>query len=100
MRRMSMDQSFTRGAAAAALALGALVSASPARAQGGAVVVGGQPRQARDSFFVRVIDGSMKATIDSIMVMMRMLDDRSALSDDAARMRREVEARMQALVMA
>lgn len=50
-----------------------------------------QVRPARDSFFVRRIEAD-KVKIDSIMVIMRALDGESPTSEQAVRMRRELEA--------
>jgi len=76
------------GAVAAMLAVGA--SQVGAQATAGSIRVG--PGGVRDSIVVRVIDANFKAKIDSIMLITRELDDEPPMSENAARLRRELDA--------
>ena len=88
-----MDYSFIRGAAAALLVVAVVPDAGAQTA--GAV----QARPARDTFFVRAIEGD-KAKVDSMMVLMRQLEAQPAFSDEGMRLRREFEMVARALVAA
>ena len=88
-----MDHSFIRGAAAALLVVAVVPDA---RAQSAGVV---QARPARDTFFVRTIEGD-KAKVDSMMTLMRAFEAQPAFSDEGLRLRREVEMVARALVTA
>jgi serine protease Do len=90
-----MDQSFTRGAAVAAFALGTLAAFGPAGAQ----VTAGAVRTRGDSLVVRVID-SDRRMLDSVMVIMRALDNEPPMSEQAFVMRRRLEELMRALAIA
>src|SRR6185436_1905387 len=92
MRQVAMDQSFTRGAAAAVLFVGVWIA--PVGAQVAGAV---QVRPTRDSFFVRVIDGTMRAKLDSII---RLLDNEQPSSQQAMQLRGEIEATMRAFARA
>ena len=92
-----MDQSFTRGAAVAAFALGTFTAFGSARAQ----VAAGAIRQARgDSMVVRVINSDQKVMIDSVMAIVRALEGEAPTSEQAFRLRRELEAMTRALTFA
>jgi predicted metalloprotease with PDZ domain len=93
MRPKAMDHSFIRGAAAALLVVAVVPDAG---AQSAGVV---QARPARDTFFVRTIEGD-KAKVDSMMTLMRALEAQPAFSDEGLRLRREVEMVARALVTA
>ena len=88
-----MDHSFIRGAAAALLVVAVVPDAGAQTA--GAV----QARPARDTFFVRAIEGD-KAKVDSMMMLMRQFEAQPAFSDEGMRLRREVELVARALVAA
>jgi len=89
MGSKAMDHSLIRGAVTALLVVGV---APVAKGQ----VAAGQVRPARDTFFVRTMDVD-KAKIDSMMTLMRVLELRPAFSDEALRLRREVELVARAL---
>lgn len=91
-----MDHSFTRGAAAAVLALGTFAAARPAAAQ----VAAGAVRPARDSVVVRMIGTDQRVLFDSLAIIMRALDSEAPMSEQALKMRREFEAIARALGMA
>jgi predicted metalloprotease with PDZ domain len=90
MRPKAMDHSIIRGAAAALLVV-AVVPHAGAQSAGAA-----QARPARDTFFVRTIQGD-KAKVDSMMTLMRALEAQPAFSDEGMRLRREVELVARAL---
>ena len=92
-----MDQTFTRGAALAAFTLGTLAAVGSAEAQ---VAAGGVRPATRDSVVVRMINSDQKVMIDSVMVIMRALDGEAPMSEQAYRLRRELEAMTRALAMA
>ena len=73
-------------AAVAVLVVAAAVPAADAQPTTGTI----QVRPARDSFFVRRIEAE-KGKVDSIMVIMRALEAESPTSEQAVRMRRELE---------
>jgi membrane-associated protease RseP (regulator of RpoE activity) len=88
MRPKAMDHSFIRGAAAAFLVV-AVVPDVRAQSAGAA-----QARPARDTFFVRTIEGDkakIELRIDSLMMLMRAFETQPALSDEGLRLRREFE---------
>src|SRR5215510_11045997 len=89
MGSKAMDHSFIRGAVTALLVVGV---APVAKGQAAA----GQVRPARDTFFVRTM-GMDQVKIDSMMTLMRVLEARPAFSDEALRLRREVELVARAL---
>lgn len=89
MGSKAMDHSFIRGAVTALLVVGV---APVAKGQAAA----GQVRPARDSVSVRMMNVD-QARIDSIMTLFRVLDERPAFSDEALRLRREVEMVARAL---
>src|SRR5262245_35895362 len=89
MGSKAMDHSFIRGAVTALLVAGV---APVAKGQAAAVPV----RPARDTFFVRTI-GVDQTKIDSMMTLMRVLEARPAFSDEAFRIRRELELVARAL---
>src|SRR4051812_8620111 len=92
-----MDQSLTRGAAVAAFALGTFTAFGTGRAQ----VAAGAVRPARgDSVVVRILNSDQKVTIDSVMVIMRALEGEAPTSEQAFRLRRELESMTRALAMA
>lgn len=84
-----MDHSFIRGAVTALLVVGV---APVAKGQAAA----GQVRPARDTFFVRTMPVD-KVKIDSMMTLMRVLEAQPAFSDEAWRLRREMELVARAL---
>jgi C-terminal processing protease CtpA/Prc len=91
MMDMSKETIRWRGAAAA-LALLGMASTASAQSAGGGV----RPAQ-RDSFIVRVIDGTVKGRVDSIMAVMRLLQDEPVTSPQSERLRRELELMTRAL---
>jgi membrane-associated protease RseP (regulator of RpoE activity) len=96
IRTELMDQTFTRGAAVAAFTLGTLAAFGSAGAQ---VAAGAVRPLTRDSVVVRVIGGDQKMLIDSLMVITRALDSEAPTSEQAVRLRRELETMMRALAM-
>jgi membrane-associated protease RseP (regulator of RpoE activity) len=92
-----MDQFLTRGAAVAAFTLGTLAAFGSAGAQ---VAAGAARPLMRDSVVVRVINSDQKVMVDSVMVIMRALDGEAPQSEQAVRLRRELEAMTRALTIA
>lgn len=95
-----MDHVFTRGAVAA-LTFGTLVTAAPAaRAQGGAGVVV-RAAQRDTMVLLRIFGGpNDKAKIESLTVIMRMLESEPGTSPIAIRLRGEVDTLVKSLTHA
>jgi C-terminal processing protease CtpA/Prc len=85
-----MDQTFTRGAAVAAFTLGSLMATAPVTAQ----VTAGAVRVRGDSVVVRVIDGQQKVVVDSMMRIWHFLQGEPGMSEQAVKMRQEIDAMM------
>ena len=92
MGRLSKDHWLFRGAAAALLVA---TASPPARAQVAGTI---RVRPTRDSIVVRRLEAD-RVKIDSVMVLMRALDAEPALSEQAARMRRELEGMLRTLTV-
>jgi serine protease Do len=85
MRSLERDRYLARGGAAVLLALGV---AAPAAGQG--------PVPARRDTIVRIIDPTMRVQLESVTVLMRMLQRQPGMSDESLRLRREIDALMSA----